>query len=134
MHHKLVYSKSGDFFITGESAGIVTTPQNAGFDPEHILARLRWVEPHTYEELDADALASEQHSTLYTDAMQAAGTRYPIRQVFGTRKHSAMSIFGKQIPALLVYKDATPVEVFPHPEGDGYVTIRDYVDGLAVHA
>jgi hypothetical protein len=33
-----------------------------------------------------------------------------------------------------VYEGVTQVEVFTHPKGDGYVTIRDYLDSLAVDA
>jgi hypothetical protein len=108
----------------------VTTPQNKGFDPEYIGVRLRDAEGHTYEELDADVLTPNECSGLYAEAMNAAGTRYPIRQVFGSRKNSAMSEFGKHIPALIVLDGTQPVEVFPHEEDSSYVTIRSYVDAL----
>ena len=130
MHHKLIYPTSGAFFVPAESAGIVTTPQNVGFDPEHVLSRLRSAAPHTFEALDAEALAPEERSSLYGDAVIAAGNRYAIRQVFGSRKNSGMHDFGTDIPALLVYDDGRPVEVFPHPAASSFATIRGYVDGL----
>lgn len=63
--------------------------------------------------------------------MSAAVSRYRIRQVFGSRKNSGASEFGLNVPALLVYDDGRAVDVFSHPEGEGYVTIRDCVDGLS---
>jgi len=34
------------------------------------------------------------------------------------------------VPALLVFEDGGPVDIYPHQVGDGYETIRAYLSAL----
>lgn len=54
--------------------------------------------------------------------------RYRVRLVFGTHKYAG-GFFGKGVPALIVYEDGSPQDVYPHEEQDGtIVTINDYLE------
>jgi hypothetical protein len=111
------------------------TPANAGFDRAAIVARLDALRAggHDYELIDGDALTDQERSDLYGQAFSAlarADNRYRIRQVFGSRRHGGGDHLGTGVAALPVIKDGEPVDVFPHQVGDGYETIRAYLDAL----
>lgn len=57
--------------------------------------------------------------------------KYKVRQVFGSARHSGW-LFGKQVPALVVYGSSTqvPEDVFPHVIGASVVTIRQYLEKI----
>ncbi len=57
--------------------------------------------------------------------------KHRVRQIFGTRTSSG-DFFGRQVPALVVYKGSTDraVDVFPHEEGPVRVEIVDYLKHL----
>jgi hypothetical protein len=131
MNHKFIYSKSGADWYSEMQGDVLVTPQNEGFDADHILGRLRY-SAHTCEDFDGDLLTHEQRVALYGDATAAAGTRYQIRQVFGSRKNTGIDThFGTHVPTLIVYDGERPTEVFPHRHADGtFATIRGYVDSL----
>jgi|ERR1700730_270025 len=57
--------------------------------------------------------------------------KYPIRQVFGSRKHSA-SQFARGVPALVVQSASGTMaeDVFPHKESERIVTIHEALSRL----
>lgn len=110
-------------------------PANAGFDRAAILARLDALRAvgHDYELIDSEALTDQERSDLYTQAYSAlayGGNRYRIRQVFGSRRHGGGDHLGSGVAALFVFKDGKPVDVYPQRIGNGYKTIRAYLEGL----
>jgi hypothetical protein len=110
-------------------------PANAAFDRTAIIARLDALRAvgHDYELIDGAALSDQERSNLYGQASSAlarAGNRYRIRQVFGSRRRGGGDHLGNGVPALLVFTNGEPVDVYPHQVGDGYETIRAYLDAL----
>jgi hypothetical protein len=108
-------------------------PANAGFDRTAIIARLDALRAggHNYELVDGGTLSDQERSDLYGQALSAlarAGNRYRIRQVFGSHRHGGGIHLGSGVAALLVFNDGEPVDVYPHQVGDGYETIRAYLD------
>ncbi len=63
--------------------------------------------------------------------MPAVWRKYRVRQVFGSKRHPG-SLFGKGVPALVVYEraDHAPIDVYPHEEDGRLVTIREFLKGL----
>ena len=57
--------------------------------------------------------------------------KYPIRQVFGSRHHSA-SMFARGVPALIVQSESGTMaeDIFPHKESQRVVTIHEALSGL----
>ena len=111
------------------------TPANAGFDRAAIVARLDALRAggHDYELIVGAALSDQERSDLYGQAFGAlarAGNRYRIRQVFGSRRQGGGDHLGSGVAALLVFEDGEPVDVYPRQVGDGYETIRAYLDAL----
>jgi hypothetical protein len=111
------------------------TPANAGFDQAAIMARLEELrsDGHDCELLDGEALDDGQRGQLYAQASAAvlrSGNRYRIRQVFGSRRNGGGDHLGSGVPALLVFDDGVPVDVYPRQVGDGYETIRAYLSAL----
>lgn len=133
MHFKLIAPGSGSYWEPQMSAGVLTTPQNEGHEPQLIVRRLDELgaSGHSCEVIDGEALTPEELSHIYAgEAIPAAGNRCRIRQAFGSRKHTATA-FGTNIPALIVFDSGRAVDVFPHQREDGsYSTIRDYLDRL----
>jgi hypothetical protein len=108
-------------------------PTNAGFEQVVIMARLEKLraDGHDYELVDGEALDAGQRADLYAQALAAvarSGNRYRIRQVFGSRRSGGGDHLGLGVPALLVFEDGAPVAVYPRQVGDGYETIRAYLD------
>jgi hypothetical protein len=121
--------------ICPSTSEVWDTPANAGFDRAAIVARLDALRTggHDYELIDGDPLSDQERSDLYGQALIAlarTGSHYRIRQVFGSRRHGGGDHLGSGVPALLVFKDGEPVDVYPHQADDGYETIRAYLDAL----
>jgi len=59
--------------------------------------------------------------------------KYRVRQVFGSTRQSGW-LFGRQVPALVVYRSDSqvPEDVFPHALGRHMITIRQYLERLAL--
>lgn len=110
-------------------------PENAGFERGEILRLLDDLRArgHDHEVIDGDVIADEERSALYGEAFAAlahAGNRYRIRQVFGSRRHGGGDNLGAGVPALIVFENGEPVDVYPHQVGDAYRTIRDFLNTL----
>jgi len=86
----------------------------------------------SYEITNTTTLSEEELSNLYVEAIgPSVFKRYHVRQVFGSKRHSG-SLFGKGVPALLVYEPGKqyPSDVYPHRNGDRLVTIRAFLEDL----
>ena len=121
--------------ISPSTSEVWQQPANAGFEREEILRLLEGLRTrgHDNELVDGDAISAEQRRDLYGEAFLAlahGGNRYRIRQVFGSRRHGGGDHLGLGVPALIVFEDDEPVDVYPHQVGDGYRTIRAYLDSL----
>lgn len=116
--------------------GLLTNPQNEGFERGAILTRLSELSArgHTFEVVDSEKLTPEERAGLYTNegyaAVARAGNRYRIRQVFGSRRNSGAERFGTDVPALVTFEGGQAVAVHPHQAADSYVTIRAYLDSV----
>lgn len=83
---------------------------------------------------DTSKMSEETIKKIYfTKANVAAAIKkYEIAMVFGTRENEG-AFFGKEVPALLVYKDSNfgyPQEVYPRNEIGDIVTIEEYLSSL----
>src|SRR5207247_411042 len=100
------------------------SPQSGGAQRVviHSLDELR-ARGHDYEVIDGDALSDAQRREFYGDAYVALvnnGNRYRIRQVFGSRRHGGGDFLGAGVPALILYENGEPIDVYPHQVADGY--------------
>ena len=120
---KLVY-----VFSSKETPMII--PENEGLEEVPELLEELKKRGIQVELVDTAKLDESEVEELYLDAVGASVVKkYRIRQVFGTRRQSAI-FFGKKVPALLVYEGDTAIDVYPHQTIFGYVTTRDYLKRL----
>ena len=62
--------------------------------------------------IDGDALTDEERASLYVEqAVRAAGNRYSIRGIFGSRTQGCGPDLGVGTPALFVSVNDRPVDV-----------------------
>jgi hypothetical protein len=109
-------------------------PQNGGYDYEHVRAALARLdaEGNSHEIVEAATLSVERREALEGDARLAfivsenkkKGRR--LGNSFGTNREPFQD-FGTGIPVLLVYRDGRCVDVYPHNESHGTVTVADYL-------
>lgn len=107
---------------------------NEGFDLLEIQSLLQKLEQLgvAWEAIETSAMPEAELSTLYLEAITpAVHHKYQIRQVFGTKRHSGF-MFGKAVPALLVYEANTPYpsHVYPHRAKDRIVTAMAFLNDL----
>lgn len=107
---------------------------NEGFDLSEIKDFLQELEKLgvSWEAIETSAMSEGELSKLYLEAiMPAIYNKYQVRQVFGTKRHSGF-MFGKGVPALLVYEAGKqyPSQVYPHRTGDRIVTIKAFLEDL----
>lgn len=108
--------------------------ENEGFDLSKIEALLKQLEKRgvAWEAVDTTAMSVDKLSDLYIEStVPTAYRKYHVRQVFGSKRHSGF-LFGKGVPALLVYEPGGryPSDVYPHRAGDRIVTIRAFLEDL----
>ena len=85
-----------------------------------------------WEIVDAMTVPDDELMNLYLEATLATARRkYRVRQVFGSKRHAGF-LFGRGVPALLVYEPGKPypVDVYPHRRGTRTVTIRAFLKDL----
>lgn len=109
-------------------------PSNEGFDLNEIKSFLQQLENLgvSWEAIETSTMSGEELSNLYIEAIgPAVYKKYHVRQVFGSKRHSGF-LFGKQVPALLVYEpgEEYPSDVYPHRAGNRIVTIRTFLENL----
>lgn len=109
-------------------------PANGGIDEvEPLLLALR-ERGVPVEILDTAAMPdAERERTYFEEAVPVAVWHHVgIRATFGTNRASGTAFFGREVPALLAYRDdgTHATDVFPHAKAGTTVTIRDYLIGL----
>ena len=108
-------------------------PRNDGFGDAFSL--LKQVEKRGIkcEATDTSRLTAEQIGEAYIHSVVGPTQlkKYRVRQVFGSARHSGW-LFGKQVPALVVYSSGSqvPEDVYPHDELGHIVTIKEYLKRL----
>lgn len=110
------------------------SPVNEGFDLEEIRAILQQLEELgvSSEIVDFMTKSDEERTDLYLEAtLPTARKKYQVRQVFGSKRHAGY-LFGREVPALLVYEPEKqyPVDVYPHRSRGRTITIRAFLEGL----
>ncbi len=108
--------------------------ENEGFELAKIESLLEQLEKLgvAWKTIDPSTMSEDQLSELYVQStLPAVHRKYHVRQVFGSKRHSA-SLFGKEVPALLVYEPGKefPTDTFPHRAADRIVTIRSFLEAL----
>ena len=102
-------------------------PENEGL--QDVLALLKQAEKKGIkcEKIDTTELTDEQLGEAYINSVVGPTQlkKYRVRQVFGSARHSGW-LFGKQVPALVVYvsSDKVPEDVYPHKRLGHTVTIK----------
>lgn len=82
--------------------------------------------------IDTVDMDEETLSELYIEAvMPSVRKHYRVKHFFGTRNKKG-KFFGREQPALLVYKDNKryPEDIYPHEEEREKVTIEDYLSQI----
>ena len=85
------------------------------------------------EEVDLSKQDEEKRRALYEQAAAAAvRSRCRIRELFGSRRRGYGPHFGREAPALLVYRgeERIPAEVYPCHRRGRVMSIRDFLKGL----
>jgi hypothetical protein len=85
------------------------------------------------EEVDLSMCDEEKRRALYEQAAAAAvRSRCRIRELFGSRRRGYGPHFGREAPALLVYRgeERIPAEVYPCRRRGRVMSIRDFLKGL----
>lgn len=113
---------------------VLDKPENQGFRLEEIRALLEQLEAGgvQLELVETSALSDENLMKAYLEAIvPSVYKKYRIRQVFGSKRHPGC-LFGKGVPALVVYErgDHLPTDVYPHEEGGRMVTIREFLESM----
>jgi len=84
----------------------------------------------TIEIINMDSLSEADVLKAYSDAViPSVFKKFGIRRIFGSRRRSGW-LFGREVPALLVYKESHdhPIDVYPHDEGQGRIrTVREFL-------
>jgi len=84
------------------------------------------------EIIDTDSLSEDEINIAYQGAVvPSVNKKFGIRRVFGSRRRSGC-LFGREVPALLVYEEGEqyPYDVYPHEVGQGrIITIYEYLQG-----
>ena len=108
-------------------------PSNKDFDDVGNLLKLLSRKGINIEIFNMDSLSEADALKAYSHAVvPSVFKKFGIRRVFGSRRRSGW-LFGKGVPALLVYEEDQdyPVDVYPHDEGQGTIrTIKEFLYDL----
>jgi len=125
MHFKLYYSTKVEPLYSSA---------NEGFDKVWELLEKMERKGAICERIDTNGLTDEQIAETYIRSVIGPTQlkKYRVRQVFGSARRSGW-LFGKQVPALVVYGSGSqvPEDIFPHAVGGHIATIREYLEKLA---
>jgi hypothetical protein len=106
---------------------------NAGLEEVPVLLEeARW-QGIDVEEVDLSKQDEEKRRALYEQAAAAAvRSRCRIRELFGSFRRGYGRYFGREAPALLVYRgeERIPAEVYPCRRRGQAMSIRDFLKGL----
>lgn len=110
MHFVLVYPVNEDLIYGGAGS----------FDRDETIKLLERLKKygHTFETIESDDMPESEQRGLYTIwETQAVHTgnakRYRVRNVFGSNRQGGGYLFGKQVPALVVFKESYEGVIFP---------------------
>ena len=108
-------------------------PCNKDFkDVENLLKFLN-SKDITIEIINIDSLSEADVLKAYSDAViPSVFKKFGIRRIFGSRRRSGW-LFGRGVPALLVYQESYehPTDVYPHDEGQGSIrTVKEFLFDL----
>ena len=112
----------------------IALPDTEGFDLREIRTILERLEKLgvSSELVDTMTMSDEERTDLYLEAtLPTARKKYQVRQVFGSKRHAGF-LFGREVPALLVYEPGKqyPVDVYPHRSRGRTITIRAFLESL----
>lgn len=112
----------------------IASPDNEGFDFREIKTLFQRLEELgvSSEVIDTMTTSDEERIDLYLEAtLPTARKKYRVRQVFGSKRHAGF-LFGREVPALLVYEPGKqyPVDVYPHLSRGRTITIRAFLEDL----
>lgn len=112
----------------------IASPENEGFDLREIRTLLERLEKLgvSSEIVDTMTTSDEERTDLYLQAtLPTARKKYQVRQVFGSKRHAGY-LFGREVPALLIYEPGKPypVDVYPHRSRGRGATIRAFLESL----
>jgi hypothetical protein len=125
MEFKLYYSTTIEPF---------DAPRNDGF--RDVFSLLKQLEKRNIkcQVIDTSQLTAEQVGEAYIHSVVGPTQlkKYRVRQIFGSARHSGW-LFGKQVPALVVYFSGSqvPEDVYPHDELGHTVTIKEHLEALS---
>ncbi len=107
---------------------------NEGFEISQVRNLLEQLEKLgvSCETIETSGMSQDRLLRLYLQAaMPAVYKKYPIRQIFGSKRISGVN-FGRGVPALVVYErdDQYPSDVYPHRARQKIVTIRAFLEDL----
>ncbi len=112
---------------------LLDIPCNKDFDNVENLLKLLSRKGITVEIINMDSLSEADTLKAYSDAvMPSVFKKFGIRRVFGSRRRSGW-LFGRGVPALLVYEEDEdyPIDVYPHDEGQGRIrTVKEFLFDL----
>jgi len=117
-------------FLHDPSVAPIETPENEGFAEALALFTTLQQGGVPIEVVNTTQLDERVLQDRYLHAVAASVVKkYRIRQVFGSRRRSGW-LFGKGVPALLVYKEWSqyPEDVYPHNNAGRIVTIKDFLE------
>ena len=111
-----------------------TESQRFGCDLEKVISLLDLLKNRGVicELRDTDKMTEHELSEAYVKAiLPSILKKYRVRQVFGSRRHSGW-LFGRQVPALVVYDDRTgsPEDLYPHEAGLARVQIETFLESV----
>jgi len=110
----------------------IASPDNEGFDLREIRTILERLEKLgvSSEIVDTMTTSDEERTDLYLEAtLPTARKKYQVRQVYGSKRHAGY-LFGKEVPALLVYEPGKPypVDVYPHRSRGRTIPMRAFLE------
>jgi hypothetical protein len=112
---------------------ILETEENKGFkEALELLKKLKEEGKIEIEFIDTSKISDEKRMDVYSKvAALAAIQKYRIRQIFGSRRKSGV-FFGKEVPALLVYKEKGGLlqDICPREERGKIITIKNFLENL----
>ncbi|MFC2036110.1 hypothetical protein ACFLUJ_08355 [Chloroflexota bacterium] len=109
---------------------LLDIPCNKDFkDVENLLRSLNR-KSIIVEHINMDSLSETDILKAYSEAViPSVFKKFGIRRIFGSRRRSGC-LFGREVPALLVYQEGRdhPIDVYPHDEGQGRIlTVREFL-------
>jgi hypothetical protein len=96
--------------------GVLDIPANRGYNPEVVRTHLEQLAAEGHMVTSEPVADNERKNAYFAAASQAGRLGIQVSRVFGTRRHSGVDCFGKEVPALLVYdyEGGKLVDIYPH--------------------